>query len=45
MIMIRAVTFNATSIDITWNVAPIVLWATAEVNLVTVSSEYYRSPS
>ncbi|KAI0018143.1 hypothetical protein F4780DRAFT_781703 [Xylariomycetidae sp. FL0641] len=37
-IMILATSFDATNIDFTWNVAPIVMWATIEVNLVTVST-------
>ncbi|KAI9897909.1 hypothetical protein N3K66_007765 [Trichothecium roseum] len=35
---VSATQFDATSIDLTWNIFPIVLWATVEVNLVTVSA-------
>ncbi|KAI1343468.1 hypothetical protein F5Y15DRAFT_234463 [Xylariaceae sp. FL0016] len=38
VIMNLAVTFDATSVDFSWNVASIVLWATVEVNLVNVST-------
>ncbi|KAI0134528.1 hypothetical protein BJ170DRAFT_203648 [Xylariales sp. AK1849] len=37
-IVVTSVNFNATSIDLTWNISDIVLWATVEVNLVTVSA-------
>ncbi|KAH7268875.1 hypothetical protein B0J15DRAFT_390398 [Fusarium solani] len=31
-------TFDNTSPDMTWNLAPIIIWATVEVNLVTIST-------
>ncbi|KAF7522649.1 hypothetical protein G7054_g12077 [Neopestalotiopsis clavispora] len=37
-IIVGAANFDTTSVDITWNVTDIVTWASAEVNLVTVSA-------
>ncbi|KAK9770956.1 putative Integral membrane protein [Seiridium cardinale] len=37
-IIITSVNFDATGIDFTWNITDIVIWATVEVNLVTVSA-------
>ncbi|KAI0175161.1 hypothetical protein BJ166DRAFT_621521 [Pestalotiopsis sp. NC0098] len=37
-IIITSVNFDSTSIDLSWNITDIVIWATVEVNLVTVSS-------
>ncbi|KAF3026476.1 hypothetical protein E8E14_012940 [Neopestalotiopsis sp. 37M] len=37
-IIITSVNFDAASVDLSWNITDIVIWATVEVNLVTVSS-------
>lgn len=37
VVIVAATQFDATSVDLTWNICPIVVWATVEVNLVTVS--------
>ncbi|KAI1863181.1 uncharacterized protein JN550_009707 [Neoarthrinium moseri] len=37
-IIVTSVNFNAAAIDLTWNITDIVIWATVEVNLVTVSA-------
>lgn len=34
-------TFDNTSPNMTWNLAPIIIWATVEVNLVTISSKLH----
>ncbi|KAJ1332045.1 alpha-methylacyl-CoA racemase [Microdochium nivale] len=38
MIIIESTRFDAGSIDLTWNIEPIVTWATVEVNMVVVST-------
>ncbi|KAH7143571.1 hypothetical protein EDB81DRAFT_690139 [Dactylonectria macrodidyma] len=38
VVIVAATQFDATSVDLTWNICPIVIWATVEVNLVTVSA-------
>ncbi|KAH7013659.1 hypothetical protein EDB80DRAFT_749306 [Ilyonectria destructans] len=38
VVIVAATQFDATSVDLTWNICPIVVWATVEVNLVTVSA-------
>ncbi|KXJ94979.1 hypothetical protein Micbo1qcDRAFT_200436 [Microdochium bolleyi] len=38
MIIFESTRFDATSIDLTWNIEPIVTWATVEVNMVVVST-------
>lgn len=43
MIIYESTQFDATSIDLTWNIEPIVTWATVELNMVVVSSESHTS--
>lgn len=43
MIVYESTQFDATSIDLTWNIEPIVTWATVELNMVVVSSESHTS--
>ncbi|KAH7030633.1 uncharacterized protein B0I36DRAFT_362464 [Microdochium trichocladiopsis] len=38
MIIYESTKFDTTSIDLTWNIEPIVTWATVEVNMVVVSA-------
>ncbi|KAH6871236.1 hypothetical protein B0T10DRAFT_611294 [Thelonectria olida] len=38
VVIVEATKFDDTSVDLTWNICPIVIWATVEVNLVTVSA-------
>ncbi|KAF5011459.1 hypothetical protein FDECE_2424 [Fusarium decemcellulare] len=38
VVVVSATQFNDKSFDLTWNICPIVIWATVEVNLVTVSA-------
>lgn len=40
VIIVASTQFDATSEDLTWNLVTIVVWASVEVNLVTVSSMY-----
>jgi hypothetical protein len=40
VIIVASTQFDATSEDLTWNLCTIVIWASVEVNLVTVSSTY-----
>ena len=39
VIIVESINFDAGSLDFTWNIAIIVIWATVEVNLVVVSSK------
>jgi hypothetical protein len=38
VIIVESINFDATSVDFTWNIGIIVIWATVEVNLVIVST-------
>ncbi|KAM5347530.1 hypothetical protein ACJ41O_007354 [Fusarium nematophilum] len=38
VVCVEATRFNDKSVDLTWNICPIVVWATVEVNLVTIST-------
>jgi len=38
MIVYESTRFDTTSIDLTWNIEPIVTWATVELNMVVVST-------
>jgi hypothetical protein len=40
VIIVASTQFDAASEDLTWNLCTIVIWASVEVNLVTVSSTY-----
>ncbi|KAJ3508068.1 hypothetical protein NM208_g15875 [Fusarium decemcellulare] len=42
VVVVSATQFNDKSFDLTWNICPIVIWATVEVNLVTVSGRPNR---
>ncbi|KAF4973292.1 hypothetical protein FSARC_367 [Fusarium sarcochroum] len=37
-------TFDNKSTDMTWQLAPVIVWASVEVNLVTISSRYLQTP-
>ena len=39
VIIVVSTQFDAASEDITWNLAVIIIWASVEVNLVTVSGK------
>lgn len=41
--MVESTKLDATSSDLTWNLAIIIVWASAEVNLITVSGRSARS--
>lgn len=42
VIIVASTQFDAKSENLTWNLTTIVIWASVEVNLVTVSSKYPR---
>ncbi|KAF7555009.1 hypothetical protein G7Z17_g2480 [Cylindrodendrum hubeiense] len=43
VIMVESTKFDATSPDLTWNLAVIIVWASAEVNLITVSGNFAQA--
>lgn len=44
VVMVLSNHLDQTSIEVPWNISPIVIWATAEVNLAVVSGKICRSP-
>lgn len=40
IVMVLSIGYDATSVEMPWHVAPIIIWATAEVNLAIVSSTF-----
>jgi hypothetical protein len=40
VVMVLSVRYDSSSVEMPWHVAPIIIWATAEVNLAIVSGAF-----